>query len=498
VRFNFLCVSLLLAAASLVAQAPQIGAGCPSSPGPACGIVNAASFQFNFNLARGEIISIFGTNLSTATTSVDRLPVPTQLPGNPTQVLFSVDNQTATIAGPLFFVSPTQINVQIPYELAPGASFANLQVKVTNGTATSNTVTLNLLSSDAAVFSVSQTGAGPGAILHPDGRLVSPSAPVVPGGVLIIFGTGMGEVNPKVTSGQAAPTAEPLARVTTVPTVTVGGKSATVEFAGLAPGFVGLYQVNVRVPSDLTEPTPDVIVRQGTRTAPTVSAGGPGLVTITPMTIATGADTVALSATGVNLSANASLNFGGRRLTSTVTPGAARQTIAATVPATALRVPGTIPMFVTSPETGTTQSNAVNFTITGAKIAGAAPTISDVAVSGPSGSISGVLGSQITYSVNLTFQDSDGDIVYNGTLQNSARVEIELTGGCTIQATGPTLNYPDQTSAAMQFRATFTGRTLIAGGSTSGLFVNVSLLDQAGNRSAKVQTVLASSFFVCP
>jgi uncharacterized protein (TIGR03437 family) len=477
------CALLGLMAAAAAAQAPAISSG---------GIVNAASFRnVNFGVARGAIISIFGSNLATGTVSVDRLPVPTQLPGSTTQVMFG------TIAAPLFFVSPLQINAQVPFEIPATTSSVNVVVR--NGGVSSAPVNVSVISGDPGVFSISQTGLGPGAILHGDGSLVTPANPVKPSEVLVIFCTGLGAVNPTVASGAGAPAAEPLARVSTVPAVTLAGRAAAVEFAGLAPGFVGLYQVNVRVPPDFTEPTPNVVLTQSARTAPTVSAGASGLISVTPVTMATGADTVALSATGVNLTANASINFGGRRLTSTVTPAGATQTITATVPGAAVRVPGTIPVYVTSPETGTTQSNSINFTVTGTRIAGTAPAISAVTIAGPSGSISGVLGSVVTYTVNLTFEDPDGDIVYNGTLNNSARVEVQLTGGCTFQVTGPTLNYPDQTMATLRFQATFVARILIASGLEGiSLPVNVRLLDQASNGSNRVEALLASSFFVCP
>lgn len=64
-----------------------------------------------------------------------------------------------------------------------------------------------------------------------------------------MYCTGLGATQPAVKSGEAAPSSEPLARVTTTVTATVGGQAATVQFAGLAPGFVGLYQVNVQIPA---------------------------------------------------------------------------------------------------------------------------------------------------------------------------------------------------------------------------------------------------------
>ena len=66
-----------------------------------------------------------------------------------------------------------------------------------------------------------------------------------------IFCTGLGATQPAVKSGDPAPTAEPLARVSIIPAATIGGQTARVTFAGLAPGFVGLYQVNVEIPPGL-------------------------------------------------------------------------------------------------------------------------------------------------------------------------------------------------------------------------------------------------------
>ena len=66
---------------------------------------------------------------------------------------------------------------------------------------------------------------------------------------MVVYLSGMGPTNPAVMSGDAAPGSEPLARVTNQPTVTLNGETAIVQFAGLSPGFVGLYQVNFQVPS---------------------------------------------------------------------------------------------------------------------------------------------------------------------------------------------------------------------------------------------------------
>jgi uncharacterized protein (TIGR03437 family) len=105
-----------------------------------------------------------------------------------------------------------------------------------------------------AVFTQNQSGSGPGAIevVKPDGTqfLNTPSAPATAGDVLVIYCTGLGEVSPPVPDGAAAPSS-PLSRTVQPVTVTMGGHETETSFAGLAPGYTGLYQVNVTVPSGI-------------------------------------------------------------------------------------------------------------------------------------------------------------------------------------------------------------------------------------------------------
>ena len=90
------------------------------------------------------------------------------------------------------------------------------------------------------------------------------SAPAAAGEVVQVFATGLGATEPAVPSGQAPPSGT-LARVTATVTATVGGQPATVQFAGLAPGFVGLYQVNVQIPAGVTpgSAVPVVLLQNG-------------------------------------------------------------------------------------------------------------------------------------------------------------------------------------------------------------------------------------------
>lgn len=105
---------------------------------------------------------------------------------------------------------------------------------------------VTLLTQDPGIF-----------IVWRQGLPVSVSNPILPGDAIIIWATGLGPVSPPVPSGQPGPSA-PLAVLAITPLVKVGGELATVEFAGLAPGLVGVYQINATVPADLPAPTEDI------------------------------------------------------------------------------------------------------------------------------------------------------------------------------------------------------------------------------------------------
>jgi len=102
--------------------------------------------------------------------------------------------------------------------------------------------------------------------------LVTASNPAAPGEVVVIYATGLGPVSPAPATGQSAPAVPPLALVTTPVKVTIGGVEAAVEFAGLAPGLVGVYQVNAQVPQEVTPGNEvDVVMTQGGAQSNTVT-----------------------------------------------------------------------------------------------------------------------------------------------------------------------------------------------------------------------------------
>ena len=219
---------------------------------PPAGIVNGASFAPGpVSLSPGSILSIFGTNLSATTAAASSLPLPTRLANTTVEI--------GGIAAPLFFVSPLQINAQVPAELS--GSTASLVVR--NGVSSSAPIPLALRAASPGLFSQDSSGRGPGAITHSVGQLpVTVDSPASAGEVVQIFATGLGSVSPTVPSGRPAPS-QPLSRIVSSVTVTLNGVPAPVLFAGLAPGFAGLYQVNLQVPAGIRGTVEVVLTLEG-------------------------------------------------------------------------------------------------------------------------------------------------------------------------------------------------------------------------------------------
>ncbi len=221
---------------SSVGPAPVIGAG---------GIVNGASFG-KLPPAAGSIVSLFGTNLAASTVAASALPLPITLGG----VSVTVNG----VAAPLFFVSAGQINFQIPWEV--GSATTASVIVTTNGNA-SSAASLTLAASGPGVFTINSTGSGQGAIqisntatfAAPIGSIPGASAqPVARGQYITVYCSGLGAVQNPPASGVAASGQTTV----TTPSMTIGGVPITPSFSGLAPGFVGLYQVNAQVPQSVT------------------------------------------------------------------------------------------------------------------------------------------------------------------------------------------------------------------------------------------------------
>ncbi|HVN06371.1 MAG TPA: protease pro-enzyme activation domain-containing protein [Bryobacteraceae bacterium] len=203
------------------------------------GLTNAASFQQVF--APGEIVSVFGTNLASATTSTPGLPLPTMLAG--TWVTIN------GIAAPLYYVSPTQLNIQIPYEVT-AASGATLRVN-NNG--------------ESVFYSFKVTATAPGIFTFDNGAPV-PFSTAARGQEITMYMTGAGAVSPTVATG-SAPAADTSASELPAPTgavsLTVGGAAATINFIGIPTWSVGVVQINYTIPSSAPLGSQAVILSVG-------------------------------------------------------------------------------------------------------------------------------------------------------------------------------------------------------------------------------------------
>jgi uncharacterized protein (TIGR03437 family) len=211
-------------------------------------VVDAATFRLS--PAGGSIASLFGTGLATSPVSATTLPLPTMLGGT----IVTVDG----VPAPLFYVSPTQINFQHPWE----SCCADVErVTVTVNGVTSNTVDLfgAAFGGGPAIFSTNATGSGQGAIqiagtnilAAPTGSIPgAPSRPVQRGESISIYCVDLGPVSNQPASGQPSPSDPPATTPPSQPfEVRIGGVPAPISFVGLAPGLVGVYQINAQVPA---------------------------------------------------------------------------------------------------------------------------------------------------------------------------------------------------------------------------------------------------------
>ncbi len=233
------------------------------------GTVNGASFASGGAVAPGSIVSVFGIKLAPLTFAT-AVPLPTSLGG----VNLTFNNTTAA---PLFFTSPVQTNIQVPWELA-GQTTAMLAATVAGQTGPA--VSVPLAAFAPGIFTLNQRGTGQAAVqiantvifAAPEGSIPGVQARQArKGEFLTIYCTGLGAVTNRPNTGAIA-LGSPLSTTTTAPTVTIGGASAPVSFSGLSPGFVGLYQVNVQVPDSApTGAAVNLVISIGGATSNTVT-----------------------------------------------------------------------------------------------------------------------------------------------------------------------------------------------------------------------------------
>jgi uncharacterized protein (TIGR03437 family) len=197
------------------------------------------------------LMSIFGSYFATSPASASSVPLPLSLGG----VSVVINGVTA----PLFYVSSNQLNVQVPFETAPGQAHV--------------TVTANGLSTTASV-QVSTLLPG----IFTDGQRIVPFPRGRSGDVLILYITGQGLVSPAVATGGGAPAGTAVVQLPQPVqplSLTIGGLRASILFAGIPPGLVGVTQINFQVPDGLAPGDYPVVVTVGGQQSP------PAMLTIT-------------------------------------------------------------------------------------------------------------------------------------------------------------------------------------------------------------------------
>lgn len=219
-------------------------------------IVHAAT-QTPEALAPNTIATIYGTNLAFSTAAAGNLAIGSVLPDG----LAGVTVVAGSYIASLFYVSPTQINFLIPYFLTPGT----IKVFVARDGIAGPEVQIQLNSTAPGGFQWNGYIIG----THLDGRLISPSAPAAPGEIIVIYFAGLGRVSPDTTSGRLAPFAAPIVALSQTQVLLSGVPcpQSSLLYVGLAPGFAGLYQINLRVPT-LVPPNPEFRVQVGNQISP--------------------------------------------------------------------------------------------------------------------------------------------------------------------------------------------------------------------------------------
>jgi uncharacterized protein (TIGR03437 family) len=219
------------------------------------GVLNGASFAKGQPVTPGSLVSIFGTGLASKVAEADTIPLSNSLGGVSVQFV----NGTTNLNAPMLYVQPddptnkvsSQLNVQVPWELVPAGTTANISVIVTTNGVASAPAALTVGPFSPGVFASN----GLAIAVNSDGTLAWPTGavpgltthPAKIGDTVIVYATGLGAVASPPADGQNS--LDQLRTTLTAPQVMIGGVSAQVPFSGLSPQFVGVNQINAVIPS---------------------------------------------------------------------------------------------------------------------------------------------------------------------------------------------------------------------------------------------------------
>lgn len=337
------------------------------------GTVNSASFALG-SLAPGTIATIFGTDLN------DGSQVLESAFDNNGKLLTTLGGASVKfngIAAPVFASFPTQLNVQIPEELA-GSTSASVEVTVNGQTSPARTVPIG--ASLPGIYTLQSSGAGQGIVLFansatwvaPQGSIPGREArPASPGDFLTIYCTGLGAVsNPPGTGRRASGVT--LSTTIATPQVTIGGVPAEVIFSGLTPSLVGLFQVNVRVPAGAPPgPAVPLVLTIGGVQSNTVTIAvasgqspssnrGPTITSLSPSSVDLDVEAQTLTIIGTGFTPSSRVTLNGISKTPTYVSDTQL-----TIPVTSsdLTLAGDYPVVVSNPASGGASSNGYSLRV---------------------------------------------------------------------------------------------------------------------------------------
>lgn len=250
-------ITVRAAAAGLAGAAIEIAGGVTQGEAPA---INPGAVLHIFDphvgapLAPGTVVQIYGDRLAPSAAAASTIPLPTSLNG--------VSLIVGGLPAPLYYVGPGQIDAQLPFELTGTNQY---QAIVVNNNALSAPAPFETVPVEPGIAVL---GDGSANAQHADGTSVTAAAPAVPGETIVLYLAGMGLLDETVSTGAGSPVT-PLAHPAVAPAVTVGGVAVTPSFAGLTPGLVGLYQINLAVPQGLRGSV-EIAVGQAGRAGSTV------------------------------------------------------------------------------------------------------------------------------------------------------------------------------------------------------------------------------------
>lgn len=219
----------------------------------AASIVNAADNQSG-QLAANTIGTIYGTNLAYATAAISSGDIrngllPTVLGDDETQVFIAGN------AANLYYVSPTQINFLVP----PNLLALPVSVYVAVDSLRGPLINLTLGPAAPGLFQLDATNA---VATLPNGNVLTPCAPAQPGDTVVLWATGLGQTDPQVVYGELPTAAAPLTSGGNLSILLDGTPvpNESIAYAGIAPGFAGLYQINFKLPTS-TGANPEIRVQ---------------------------------------------------------------------------------------------------------------------------------------------------------------------------------------------------------------------------------------------